>query len=407
MKYQAYLKYKTRFVSKLKNVDFFSGGLVFCLSAILSYTFLHSPGTSDVSIWMRWISAMQEYGVTGGYAISQSDYPPLSFALLGGVKWFSALFGADIFVTLKGSLFLFLLLTSLTVVLWSRNWMLGAALHTMLLFNAMGLAYLDMYYALPLLLSVWALHKNKPLLFVFLFTISVFIKWQPVVLGPFFALYLWRNYKDDWKRYIWHKHAKYVSAFFLFSLFVLLWYFGFSQVLESFRRAGDHYYISANALNLGWLLEATPLVAKELVDIRIIAALQKLLFGFMFMYLLYRFFRDEKKNLAQCISYCLLAYLSYFMLSSGVHENHMFIPVLLSCIGVILSRVSHTDFFFIGLFNVVNLVSIYGIDGRSWNIQLVEHVDTYILFAFLGVVFYIFFLIKTLVNNNAGLDTYE
>src|SRR5438477_4059398 len=75
---------------------------------LIAASFFFSPGTGDVATWETWMREMSAFGLTGGFAHSGTDYPPLAFIILETISRCSDLFGATVFLSLKCSLLLFL-----------------------------------------------------------------------------------------------------------------------------------------------------------------------------------------------------------------------------------------------------------------------------------------------------------
>src|SRR3954466_10286675 len=97
---------------------------------------LHSPGTTDVSIWQSWIEAIERDGFISGYI---PVYPPLTWALLQGVAFSYHILNIEMFLALKWSLVVFLLLTSLIFLLWTRNLLLTVIFHLSLVLSSVAL----------------------------------------------------------------------------------------------------------------------------------------------------------------------------------------------------------------------------------------------------------------------------
>jgi hypothetical protein len=140
-----------------------------------------------------------------------------------------------------------------------------------------------------------------------------------------------------------------------------------------------HAWLSANAQNFPWLLTWAyrtflpeifgGLVHGEITYIAtdhppLVFLLSRTLFVLLYALSLLAFLRSER-HLAQLLQYSLLGYLVYFVFNLGVHENHLFLAVILSIL------LAHHDarwrilaIYLATAFNL-NLLLSYGITGRA------------------------------------------
>src|SRR5262245_52967043 len=104
--------------------------LLFLLACAGALVFFNAKGTDDVQVWLRWMAAMGEYGVPGGYARMAPDYPypPLSFVALAAVSKGAFELCISDRTALKLSLTLALVVTALLFYALTRSWLLTAAL---------------------------------------------------------------------------------------------------------------------------------------------------------------------------------------------------------------------------------------------------------------------------------------
>lgn len=380
-----------------------SGFLLFILVTILALSFIHSPGTSDVSLWLRWTDFFIEKGIPEAYENGKFltvNYPPLAYVILLNVRKLGNYFELSNFLALKTSIFLILVLTSLTFTAWTKNWINGMLLMLALILNTTALGYLDVYYALPLIISLWSLSKNKVAWFIFWYVIACSIKWQPVIIVPFLLVYLFKKYKTSWKDQILTKQAKWILAATVSIIIYQIAHFGLPQIISAFRLAGDHWGLSANGLNIGWIIKSSPIITENLVNWKIIAVTQKISFLLIWLFLLLRYYKKENKEYITCIQYCLLAFLTYFTISAGVHENHLFIAVILAAIIYIHKKLSAAEFGFIAIFNSINLFLFYGITGKGSIILYPTTIDIKTLVAITGVIFYIYLFSNLIKDPN-------
>lgn len=165
------------------------GGLL-AAGALASLTLLRARGTEDVEMWRLWMNLLGERGLLQGFAASGGIYPPGTFVWLYAVIQGAALLGLPRFVALKLSLALALALTSLLLWAWTRNPILALAAFLSLALNGVALGYTDAHFAPLLLLSLWALARGHPAASGALLASAFLVKWQPLILAPFFVVWL-------------------------------------------------------------------------------------------------------------------------------------------------------------------------------------------------------------------------
>lgn len=317
--------------------------------AILS---LRYRGTSDVDVWLDWIGNSEKYGITLGYKINRLDYPPLTNVILSIVSKFSASFQVSKFIGIKASLLLFLGLTSLTCYLFTRNIVITSLLQLSLTLNSAALGYLDVYFAPFLILSLFSLRKGNMFLFSVLYTLSCFIKWQPIVIAPFIVIYIFNfNSIKDINKVNMLRILKHVLLPVTIVLALLFLFFGM-EIAKSFYRGFTNPMLSGNALNLNWIVTYFlhvfyPSKYEKLLDdwrifrivfrdfgsysVLIITGLSKLFLLVFYGFALLRFIKC-RKSFENLILYSLLGFISYFIFNTGVHENHLFTACILSAI---------------------------------------------------------------------------
>ncbi len=392
--------------------------LLLGLTTALALLFLNARGTDDVKVWDRWIQEMQARGVLGGYAAVAPDYPypPLSFVILWVVANVAGKITALGWVSIseltgiKLSLLAGLLLTTLVFYLITRNAWLTIGLQLALIPNSVDLAYLDIYFAPLLLGACWAARRRNWPLFAVLFTLTCLIKWQPIILAPFFALYiLGIQHPRAWRTIPWRSILTGVIIPAGLVGLAALAIFG-TAIIAALQHAVSFPVLSAQALNFNWLLSwalhvfdpATygPLTNGAIGLITLppgspIALVAKLLFFAFYGGLLLRFFAAPK-SYENLLRYSLLGYLAYFLFNTGVHENHLFPAILLTALLAALSPSYGPLFLTWALVANLNPFVFYGIDGRALPFnRVIWGLDTSLLFAALSVALFLAFLWQT------------
>lgn len=315
---------------------------------LIAVSFFFSPGTGDVSIWENWMREISAYGLIDGFAHSGTDYPPLAFIILGAVVRCAQAFGVTEFLVLKCSLLLFLFATAACFYYFTRNLLLTAAFEFSLVLNSVALGYLDIYFALFLIAGLFFLQRGNLNVGLFLFTVSCFTKWQPLIIAPFVCVYVFSVSKNESAER--NKALSRLWPFVLATAIIalpLLLIFGW-KVFDSLERAMTrHAFLSAYALNLSWLqtwalhlIQPGKYGALQNGEIDIFLTREpivvwpdKILFYLSYAAILFAF-ACQKKTFARLIVYSILGYLAYFSFNTGVHENHLF---LICCLAWILA----------------------------------------------------------------------
>ena len=397
------------------------------LLILITMVFLHSPSTGDIGSWFRWINNASTHGIVEGFRINNIDYPPLaSVILLFAAKSFHLL-GLQSFEAVKISLALFLFLTSFILWIWTRNIAIVAFIHLSLLLSSITNAYIDIYFVPSLILSMWALKEGRLTLSTILFSISILIKWQPIIMAPFFALYVLNLMRGThWKQFDFRKllmqvlFPAIVIAILIFSIY------GITPILDAFMQALQmdkvRGYLSGQALNLNWIMThflhvfdpdrfgslvdgRAKLINTGNVPLKIIFA-TKMLFWLSYISTLLLFLKSDKsyKNL---ILFSLLGYLVYFAFNVGVHENHLFIGAILSILLWIESKEYLLSMIIIVLINSINIFLFYGIGGESGLpfSRVVGGIDMALLLSLFNVCFILYFWVSNILQTRNATMT--
>ncbi len=375
-----------------------SGGEAYLLILLgtLGLTLIHSPGTGDVTVWRQWAETARLQGLVDGYR-AVADYPPVALVLLAAIDRMSIGSGIDFFLGLKISLFFSLLATSYLVYRWTRDVLIVALLYSALLLNVLGLGYIDIYFVLPLVASLWAFERQRPFLATVLFTAAWLVKFQPLVVAPFVALYLFgMARKDGVSRSGWHGLV-YFSAVPLLALAICVSVFGLDAIVQAFDRATSHTRLSAYALNANWVVqhglhvfasdEFGPLVDGRSTMFRTtdwrIAYPARLL-----LYLSYGLtlvaFAYEKKSFENLTRFSFIGFFCYFMFNIGVHENHLVLACVLAFLVAWKDRTYLPTAIAIAAMLNVNMWMFYGSDGTRLGFSRVVGVDLALVWALLN-----------------------
>jgi len=383
---------------------------------LLALSFFFSPGTGDVTIWETWMREISARGVVGGFSHTGTDYPPLSFIILGGVVRIAHAIGSTELFALKCSLFFFLFCTVAVFFYFTRNIVLSAALELSLVLNSVGLGYLDIYFSAFLIGAFFLLQRGQFTLAFLFFAISCAIKYQPLLLAPFVCVYVFSPTEEDKMQKARQKRILPFLVTALVLVIPILAAFGAPAMLDSFKRALTyHKILSGYALNLPWIETwALHLLSSdkygsllqggviEWINVRdpLIVWPNKLLFFLIYGLILFSFLR-QPKNFRRLVVYSMLGYFAYFCFNTGVHENHLFPICCLAWILVFVDRDQWLRAINLSVAANLNLFLFFGVFGPRLN-PVIGGIDITLFFAVANLCLFAGFLIHTFRTD--GLD---
>jgi hypothetical protein len=307
----------------------------------------------------------------GGFA---TDYPPLALVILGVVARVGGFLRLDDFVALKISLLIATLGCASVMAVWDRRWQptLGAAAYGALILDAMLLVYIDVYFIFVLLLALYFLRRGFEATGAALFALSVFIKWQPIVLGPFVFLYLVKG----------PERLTPARLFRIFGPALLVIaavgaLFGESTIRAFIRGIFQDPTFSGSALNLNWL--ATAVIEFARSDLHdhggkvftlnvggypIFERISNALRIVTFLTVLAHFYLSDRKFVSLLQS-SIVGFLCYFNFGSAVHENHSLIVAILALCLIGTAGVGQIQALVLVALVNVNLILFFGLSGTA------------------------------------------
>lgn len=352
------------------------------------WLFHDSPGSSDVEIWLGWMQNVETHGPIRGYVVNAADYPPGSIFTLWIVQTLATATGGDPQIWLKWTVFGFLLLTCLIVYLASRSALVATFTYAMLVVNALGLVYLDVFFAPFVVGAVWAALKHRLPLAAGLLAGACVMKWQPLIVVPFAFVYFvkQRPVHDD---SVWRRDRRAALAVLAGIGLVVVGIFGL-EVFDTFYAASRHGNLSnlgANALwVLSWVLQTLqPDQFGAIADSGLLAPLdasRRLRRGLtwvsvlVYIWILWRYRRRGGPGMDELLRYSLVGYLTYCMLCTGVHENHLFLASVLAIALAWLAPRQWWIAIVVSLGANLNLIAFFGWGGEGGLRGLVLGVDT-------------------------------
>lgn len=408
-----------------RNAPKWSAVALILLVSLIAASFLYSPGTEDIDIWQYWIGEISRYGLIGGFAhgggLYPHDYPPLAFVMLAAIPRCADALGTSAFVVLKCSLLLFLFATSGCFYWFTRNLVLTAALELTLLLSGVAHGYLDICFAPFLIAGLFHLQRGNLTRGVLLFTISCFIKWQPLIIAPFICIYVWSTVQgvSSWRDQL-RRHLMPFAIAALVVAMPLAAIFG-GAIIHSIQLAMSHAYLSGLALNFSWLHTwALHLAQPEkyggledgqigiiLTTSALVKLPEKILFcasyGAVFIV-----FARQKKTFERLIVYSVLGYMSYFIFNSGVHENHLFLVSCLAWILVFLDPSHLLRCINLSIAANINPILFYGFFGEGLPFRrVIAGIDITLLFAVANLCLFAGLLLHTLKTDGVGIRFWQ
>jgi hypothetical protein len=391
------------------------------LATVVAYFSLHDGGTSDVQVFLDWGRHAFTHGIATGYETERYiDYPPLAYVVFYAVTAFSSDFGIAPNITLKWLLLVCLWVSTVFLLIQTRNSILVFVFQAVLILNATRLGYVDILPIAFLILAIWALQCKRLFRFAAFYTVACLLKWQSLVLGPFLAVYVldvsWSATKGfDRRRLLFLKTL--LPDLVLPASMILIpiaLVFG-SAPLDSLYLGLKNPVISGQAANFGWVLTyllgvSSPGLLGPLPDDGRVAMvwcrewdcmlfmrLMKATFFLIYGLILIRFFRQPVRTLESLLAYTCLGFLTYIVLSSGVHENHLMLIIPLLAALASFDRRFLPDFLYWSVSGNLNMFMFYGWSGSeiAGSRPLIAGLDATVWLALLNGGMYLWFLVRT------------
>jgi hypothetical protein len=341
------------------------------VSTLAGYMLLiNAPGTPDVpGFWMYWISLIRDHGLIRGYALAASDYLPGTFVALAAIRALADAIGLSTFIALKLGIILAAWTGALIYWAWSRNLQSTTALLLALVINSAAHAYLDAFYLPPLLLMFWSLHAGRWFAAGLCLGLALSIKWQPLLIAPFVLVYVF-------DRRSWQPLGRLLTGVAL-PLLLQIAIVGVQPLTASFIHATSHNALSFQGLNINWVWQLvrynTHGYTGAFFNVHAPRLLLRVMKGSFFAAyaatvaaLWLRTRRRSADAFADLLWCAFTGSFAYFALNIGVHENHLFVTMVLAfCLLAINTPRAWLACLFCALSFNINLVLFYGLNGRT------------------------------------------
>jgi hypothetical protein len=340
------------------------------LSVVVLYVrWLQSAGTGDVDIWLGWMRTLDD-GLRDAYVSAHRDYPPGSLTLLEVPRMLARTGLIGPLPALKTLLISAALAAAFIVYRWSREPAYALVFLLAVAVNVVAHGYLDILTVPPLLLAMRSLERRRPTAAGAWFATAAAIKWQPLIVGPFVLVEACRTQPSA-------RFGALAGAgrFVIGAVIVagpLLAFFDPEPIQAALRLALQHSSLSLQGLNANWLVQLAIYLGSNatgaLYDVdtpEIVASLARVAFVTTYGCLLWLFIR-RGRHFEDYVWYSCLAFYSYCMLNVGVHENHLFLAVILAFV-LLCTRHSQAPqvAFFMAVSANVNLLLFYDVDGHG------------------------------------------
>lgn len=325
-------------------------------SLAVSWLSWHVPGTVDVeTYWLPWLAAISRYGLIEGFAVASGDYPPGTAALMFLVR--RLLPTADDMVVLKALLAAAQLGTTLLVLAQTGRLSLSLYGLAAVALSASMLAYLDILLAIPLLVAFFAALDRRPILSAAAFGVACLIKWQPLVVMPFMLVIWFEQARLEPRRHV------VAATLMAIAAGLIAWVF-WPAIWSSFTRAFGHVGWSAHALNFPWFVQIVLGYQPQIIQAPSAPLLGlRVIFITIYLLLLGAGIWRQRGDAMGMMSFALAAFLAYFTFAAGVHENHLFGPMLLAFVLWSRNPPFRTAAIALAVFANLNLAVFYGLSG--------------------------------------------
>ena len=344
------------------------------LVAAMTIGFARSPGTSDVLWDVRWIRDLDPFGPFEGYGRIAQNYPPLSVFTMWLSLHLGAALGGSEQISFKAPLAAFSIAAYVVVLLRTRS--PGLALLLFLLVSPFGLlhGYYDVVYLPFLLLALYAADQERWATAGVALAIAGLIKWQPTILAPVFVIATLRSTKS-----LGQAARAALPALLLVAAVAAA--FNPIAVFAAFRQAATDPYLGGQGANAGWIasyiMEALNIGTLRLqpdgaaaavmrtTDTPVTGTAMAALRGLFYLFFvatigIYAAGRPTRRAF---MTTALTAGLAQFTWNTGVHENHLFVPMVVAFVAWNTQALDSFLFLATTALAVINVLIFYGFGG--------------------------------------------
>ena len=376
--------------------------------ALVGFSF-YSKGTGDVDSWQRYVNVSVSAPLKElipkclNYECPFPDfngtYPPgyiLLFLIFSNILPVQIL---GTFTTVKLIIFFFHILTFLTLIYINilinhyKQSFIRSVINTLILFgtvisltlNSLWLGYTDIFIYPFLLLCIFLLLRRKVFFSGIFYSAAVLIKWQPLIILPFLFIYLIKSGRTKLLK------IKSVVLFYAGTVIPVLILFPlnpniFNSIYFALTQGAYNDIVFSSAMNVQWITTYIlhvlfPYLFRPLsegLNSYIVVGdsfsgllyLPKLIFWVAYGIIVWKFFRTKAERNSFFLHFLfasIVGYSTYFMFSSGVHENHLSIALLFSLILYLLYPYKKIRLLllFMDIAHLLNMFIFYGFNGSA------------------------------------------
>ena len=329
------------------------------------------PGNGDIDIWLDWMSAISDRGTTAAYQSMRHDYPPGAFVALSVTGHASEIVKAAPLLALKSMIAISAFAGAVVFVAWTGNVFQTAALLSAMAVNAAALGYLDALVVAPLLLALIALQRRQLVAAGFFYALAISLKWQPLIIAPFVIVEAcgvsptseWRAWRDGLAR---------ISAGMIVAIVLFLLAFDAASIRTGFRAALAHNSLSFQALNPNWIIQMMLYIAVRandaLFEVAVpnwLALSARLAFSAAYGLVVLAFILKRGREYQDFVWFACLGFFTYCTLGVGVHENHLFVAMVLAFSLLAVAHPAGASMaLYLAIASNINLLLFSGLDGH-------------------------------------------
>lgn len=339
---------------------------------IVLLAFFNSPGTGDMNIWNAWLDYARQYGLREGFRMQEDVYPP--FALIIQTAMQRIWPGLSNFVVLRLINTFFLFLSALVIHLLYKDAKVTLMSFWGLILSA-NLGYLDIEMVPFMVLAFYFLSQGKYVLSSIFFSLLCLIKFQPLIILPFIFIYFIDVLDAEEKKFKLHIGIKNMVQMAIPAILIgggVLLIYGKALIKALYRALFESgYSISPNGFNLGWIIQywlkkyhADQFGSLDGGWIGIIwnAPSSYLSFKYIFM-VIYAvaaviMLLQRRKDYVMLLKCSLVGYTAYFVYNCEVHENHLFVGMILMML-LYVKEPTTNNYYRMIMYNVIFNINLF------------------------------------------------
>lgn len=388
-----------------------------------------------MDIWLEWTTHIAKWGPLNAFNIintnhdyQSTDYPPLTFVNLYLALKVASIVKVGWVIAIKIILLVYYLVTLVALIYLStsnrkrslaKSAVISAGLFLgglLFVVNSQALSFLDITFAPYLIFSLATFSRRKYLLSGICLALAILVKWIAILILPALLFYFLkkqrRQYRVDYLPLIKFFGGIGLVVGLLIASFWLN-HTSLYSLVEALRKTLDRPYLSALSLNFNWIITYLNLLLfpkmyggliggspKIIMDynhpFRLISPMILLLVGIVIL----KTFLKKKKNMNTLLQSGLMISWSYYIWSFGVHDNHLFITVLIALsLAVITTNWNNIkQYLLLSAVNLSSFLIFYGFRFREstipfpHNFRIILGIDLTVLLAVFHVAIYLVYL---------------